>query len=99
MVDHPEARANAAYIAACSPDRMREVLYELYALRETALQLEAMQREMAELRHIGSQMANVLHHWKQRKDIPEDDRKQMAALQEQWDAAPTARTLIQGEKP
>ena len=26
--------ANAKYIAACSPDRMREVLDELYALRE-----------------------------------------------------------------
>jgi hypothetical protein len=29
-----ETKANAAYIAACSPDRMREVLDELYALRK-----------------------------------------------------------------
>ncbi|WP_421591155.1 hypothetical protein [Shinella sp. M27] len=36
-----EARANAAYIAACSPDRMREVL-------DLARQAEAMKREMAE---------------------------------------------------
>lgn len=38
----------ANFIAACNPVAMREVLDELYALRETALQLEAMKREMAE---------------------------------------------------
>lgn len=49
-VNWRNGEANAAYIAACSPDRMREVLDELYALRESALQFEAMKREMAELR-------------------------------------------------
>ena len=49
-VNWRNGEANAAYIAACNPVAMREVLDELYALRETALQLEAMKREMAELR-------------------------------------------------
>lgn len=39
----PTSAANAAYIAACSPDRMREVL-------ALARQAEALQRENAELR-------------------------------------------------
>lgn len=39
-----QKRAHAAYIAACNPVAMREVLDELYALRKTALQLEAMRR-------------------------------------------------------
>ncbi len=47
---HGVDEVDAAYIAACNPVAMREVLDELSALRETALQLEAMQREMAELR-------------------------------------------------
>ena len=40
---HAETGANAAYIAACSPNRMREVL-------SLARQAEALQRENAELR-------------------------------------------------
>lgn len=43
IVDHLEAKANAAYIAACSPDRMREVL-------AAASEAEALKREIAELR-------------------------------------------------
>lgn len=39
----PDREANAAYIAACSPDRMREVL-------AAAREAEALKREIAELR-------------------------------------------------
>ena len=48
----PTSAANAAYIAACSPDRMREVL-------ALARQAEALQRENAELREVLKPFAAV----------------------------------------
>jgi hypothetical protein len=78
----PTSAANAAYIAACSPDRMREVLDELYELRESALQFEAMKREMAELRAILERCA------------PAEQSKSWLPIP-LWQSA---RTLIQGEK-
>ena len=84
-----EAKTFAAYIAACNPVAMSAILAE-------ARKVEEMEREIAELRRIGGGMANVLHHWKQQDTMRASDRKLMESLQEQWDVATSACTLLNG---
>ena len=103
-------QATADYIAACSPHRMRFVLDELYALRETALKLEAMQREMAKLREAlrpfaEHQTADGLIDLDGLLRLPDGHPLLFNGLGDDLRVTVTigdvrrARTLIQGEKP
>ena len=109
----PTSAANAAYIAACNPFAMREVLDELYALRETALQLEAMQREMAAILDAEalSGIRALVAGWNG-EHLPENERfgrhhdqlgvklpTTCGAIYALDEAMIRARTLIQGDKP
>lgn len=92
----PTSAANAAYIAACSPDRMRQVL-------ALARQAEALQRENAELRKALKPFADVADLVDaETEGVSDDDEFQMHFhdyLMASWKLSifRRARALIGGE--
>lgn len=84
----PTSAANAAYIAACSPDRMREVL-------ALARQAEALQRENAELRAVMKECHAALNMMISPGDI--SGSTVLGAFAAAKSAEARARALLGGE--
>lgn len=87
MTDNPKRispldQLGEAHNHALKALRIKELESELERLRT---ENEELRRDRDRLRVAGSYMSNVLYNFKQRKDIPEQDRALMAKWQVEWD--------------